>query len=44
VPHHSGESPLARLHNLGFRCALGACDVEEEADSARPEIHSEVLA
>lgn len=23
----SGESPLARKHNIGFRCAVGACDV-----------------
>lgn len=23
----SGESPLARKHNIGFRCALGFCDV-----------------
>lgn len=23
----SGENPLARRHNIGFRCALGVCDV-----------------
>jgi gamma-glutamyl hercynylcysteine S-oxide synthase len=23
----SGEQPLARKHNIGFRCALGQCDV-----------------
>lgn len=23
----SGESPLARKHNIGFRCAVGFCDV-----------------
>jgi iron(II)-dependent oxidoreductase len=23
----SGESPLARRHNVGFRCAVGFCDV-----------------
>jgi iron(II)-dependent oxidoreductase len=23
----SGESPLARKHNIGFRCALGFCDI-----------------
>jgi iron(II)-dependent oxidoreductase len=23
----SGESPLAHKHNIGFRCALGVCDV-----------------
>lgn len=26
----SGESPLARKHNLGFRCALGFCDIIQE--------------
>ncbi len=24
----SGEDPLARKHNIGFRCAVGVCDVE----------------
>ena len=24
----SGESPVARKHNIGFRCALGLCDVD----------------
>jgi iron(II)-dependent oxidoreductase len=28
----SGESPLARKHNVGFRCALGFCDVIHMAD------------
>jgi iron(II)-dependent oxidoreductase len=28
----SGESPLARRHNVGFRCALGFCDVVHMAD------------
>jgi iron(II)-dependent oxidoreductase len=23
----SGESPLARKHNIGFRCAVGICDI-----------------
>ena len=23
----SGDSSLARKHNIGFRCALGVCDV-----------------
>jgi iron(II)-dependent oxidoreductase len=27
----SGDSPLARKHNIGFRCALGECDVTSEA-------------
>ncbi len=26
----SGESPLARKHNIGFRCSLGFCDVTSE--------------
>jgi iron(II)-dependent oxidoreductase len=32
----SGENPLARKHNIGFRCALSMCDVaapEPDADS-----------
>ena len=37
----SGDSPLARKHNIGFRCALSLCDVvpevlqvgEEEGDA-----------
>jgi iron(II)-dependent oxidoreductase len=44
----SGDSPLARKHNIGFRCALGFCDVVlahggESLDSsdAAPE-HEEV--
>ena len=27
----SGDSPLARKHNIGFRCALSACDVTSES-------------
>jgi iron(II)-dependent oxidoreductase len=27
VHFQSGESPLARKHNIGFRCAVGFCDV-----------------
>jgi iron(II)-dependent oxidoreductase len=23
----SGENPVARRYNIGFRCAMGACDV-----------------
>lgn len=32
----SGESPLARKHNIGFRCAVGFCDLvaEEATDDA----------
>jgi iron(II)-dependent oxidoreductase len=29
----SGENPLARKHNIGFRCALGFCDVVHMADA-----------
>jgi iron(II)-dependent oxidoreductase len=32
----SGESPLSRKHNIGFRCALGFCDVWSMADDANP--------
>jgi formylglycine-generating enzyme required for sulfatase activity len=31
----SGENPLARKHNIGFRCAIGYCDVVQTTD-ARP--------
>jgi iron(II)-dependent oxidoreductase len=30
----SGESPLSRKHNIGFRCSLGFCDVIHMADDA----------
>jgi iron(II)-dependent oxidoreductase len=30
----SGESPLARKHNIGFRCAVGFCDVASEQSSS----------
>jgi iron(II)-dependent oxidoreductase len=41
----SGESPLGRKHNIGFRCAVSACDLVFEptapqaaaADAALPE-------
>jgi iron(II)-dependent oxidoreductase len=35
----SGESPLTRKHNIGFRCALGFCDVAHTAgeDAAPPD-------
>ena len=43
----SGEYPLSRRHNIGFRCAIGACDLvlavpqgdaESTADAARAEL------
>jgi iron(II)-dependent oxidoreductase len=48
----SGESPLARKHNIGFRCALGFCDVAHTADGGDTDVigeqptmaHEEVLA
>jgi iron(II)-dependent oxidoreductase len=33
----SGDHPLARKHNIGFRCALGACDLQPPTASASPE-------
>lgn len=34
----SGESPLARKHNIGFRCAIGFCDVANyQTSSAESE-------
>ncbi len=30
----SGDSPMARKHNIGFRCALGVCDLGSLDDSA----------
>lgn len=32
----SGENPLARKHNIGFRCALSLCDVASPAPRAAP--------
>jgi iron(II)-dependent oxidoreductase len=47
----SGESPLSRKHNIGFRCALGFCDVvgaaeadPHQTDSVPAATHEEVLA
>ncbi len=35
----SGESPLARKHNIGFRCAVGFCDlVTDEVGADEPEL------
>src|SRR5438067_4813140 len=33
----SGESPLARKHNIGFRCAVGFCDVAHMNEAASPQ-------
>ena len=32
----SGDVPLARRHNVGFRCALGLCDLVSHAASVAP--------
>lgn len=47
----SGETPLARKHNIGFRCALGFCDVvitqgasEPQFPAAQTPEHEEVVA
>lgn len=41
----SGEDPIARKHNIGFRCALSACDlaefVAEPAADEAPEAEAE---
>lgn len=31
--YQSGDSPMARKHNIGFRCALGVCDLGAIDDS-----------
>lgn len=33
----SGAGPLERKHNIGFRCALGFCDVAHMSQSVEPE-------
>ena len=40
----SGDDPMARKHNIGFRCALNFCDVAQsyDLDHAAPE-HEHVL-
>jgi iron(II)-dependent oxidoreductase len=38
----SGEAPLARKHNIGFRCALGFCDVVHMADAADADATDEL--
>lgn len=30
----SGENPILRKHNIGFRCALSICDIAEPPDAA----------
>lgn len=32
----SGENPLARKHNIGFRCAVGVCDLAMDRIFGRP--------
>jgi len=37
----SGENPVSRKHNIGFRCALSTCDLvspEQYSTSAEPEL------
>lgn len=36
----SGDSPLARQHNLGFRCAISGCDVSAGVLPKAPSSHS----
>jgi iron(II)-dependent oxidoreductase len=37
----SGENPVSRKHNIGFRCALALCDVVDTAlDAHEPEEQS----
>ena len=38
----SGDSSLARKHNIGFRCALGFCDVIHMADSVDADATDEL--
>ena len=40
----SADDPLARKHNIGFRCALSLCDVATEAAPEPPEEVSETPA
>ena len=37
----SGENPLARKHNVGFRCALGFCDVVHMTNSHPAHAHDQ---
>ena len=39
----SGETPLARKNNIGFRCAVGICDVTgRKEETAEPEEDDEI--
>src|SRR5205807_6631634 len=40
----SGAPPLARKHNIGFRCALGFCDVVGMAAHEQPQTSDEARA
>jgi iron(II)-dependent oxidoreductase len=40
----SGEAPLSRKHNIGFRCALGTCDLSSENVAAFTDHADEALA
>jgi iron(II)-dependent oxidoreductase len=40
----SGDSPMARKHNIGFRCALGVCDLGSlhgDAELSEPAVETE---
>ncbi|MEI8375132.1 MAG: formylglycine-generating enzyme family protein [Planctomycetota bacterium] len=38
----SGEYPLSRRHNIGFRCAIGTCDLVLDLPQGAPEDHANV--
>jgi iron(II)-dependent oxidoreductase len=38
----SGESPVARKHNIGFRCAVGVCDLVLARTAERPSVDAGV--
>jgi gamma-glutamyl hercynylcysteine S-oxide synthase len=38
----SGESPMARKHNIGFRCAVGVCDLVLARSAERPPVDAGV--
>jgi iron(II)-dependent oxidoreductase len=40
----SGEAPLARKHNIGFRCVLGTCDLAANPAAPLTEPAEELLA
>ncbi len=39
----SGDSPLARKHNIGFRCAVGFSDVAEQNEDLPPVVADEEI-